>query len=96
MMWRFLYCQKDLQWNWRSLVKCCLKWHFRDENKDIHRDKFNPKSKVNLRNKGGAIELYLSSLEKKLMKVEGPKGKFNKLTNSECKALYDLKMIKKY
>ena len=30
------------------------------------------------------------------MKVEGPKGKFSKLTNSECKALYDLKMIKKY
>ena len=74
----------------------CLKWHFRDENKDIHRDKFNPKSKVNLCNKGGAIELYLSSLEKKLMTVEGPKGKFSKLTNSECKALYDLKMIKKY
>ena len=44
----------------------CLKWHFRNENKDIHRDMFKPKSKVNPRNKGGAIEIYLSSLKEKL------------------------------
>ena len=69
----------------------CLKWHFRNENKDIHRDMFKPKSKVNPRNKGGAIEIYLSSLEEKLMKVEVPKDKFNNLTISELKALYDLK-----
>ena len=43
------------------------------------------------RNKDAAIELYLSSLEEKLMKVEVPKDKFNNLTNSERKALYDLK-----
>ena len=30
----------------------------------------------------------------KLVKVEIPKDKFNNLTNSERKALYDLKMIK--
>ena len=47
----------------------CLKWH-----KDIHRDKFNPKSKVNLCNKGGAIELYLSSLEKNLWKLRVQKA----------------------
>ena len=35
----------------------CLKWHFRNENKDIHRDMFKPKSKVNPRNKDGAIEI---------------------------------------
>ena len=40
-----------------------LKWHFRNENKDIHRDMFKPKSKFNPRNKDAAIELYLSSLE---------------------------------
>ena len=68
-----------------------LKWHFRHENKDIHRDMFKPKSKFNPRNKDAAIELYLSSLEEKLMKVEVPKDKFNNLTNSERKALYDLK-----
>ena len=68
-----------------------LKWHFRNENKDIHRDMFKPKSKFNPRNKDAAIELYLSSLEEKLMKVEVPKEKFNNLTNSERKALYDLK-----
>ena len=38
---------------------------------------FEPKSKVNPRNKGGAIELYLSSLEEKLIKLEDPKEKFN-------------------
>ena len=42
-----------------------LKWHFYNENKDIDCDMFNPKFKVNPRNKSGAIELYLSSLEKK-------------------------------
>ena len=68
-----------------------LKWHFRNENKDIHRDMFKLKSKFNPRNKDAAIELYLSSLEEKLMKVEVPKDKFNILTNSERKALYDLK-----
>ena len=68
-----------------------LKWHFRNENKDIHRDMFKPKSKFNHRNKDAAVELYLSSLLEKLMKVEVPKDKFNNLTNSERKALYDLK-----
>ena len=38
-----------------------------------------------------AIELYLSSLEEKFIEVEVAKNKFNNLTNSEQKALYDLK-----
>ena len=46
---------------------------------------------VNLKLDAAAIELYLSSLQEKLMKVEVPKDKFNNLTNSERKALYDLK-----
>ena len=48
----------------------CLKWHFCNENKDIHREMFKPKSKVNPRNKDADIELYLSSLREKLMKVK--------------------------
>ena len=68
-----------------------LKWHFRNENKDINRYMFKTMSKFNLRNKDAATELSLSSLEEKLMKVEVPKDKFNNLTNSERKALYDLK-----
>ena len=44
--------------------------------------------------KDTAIELYLSSLKEKLTKVEVPKDKFNNLTNSEWKALYDLKIDK--
>ena len=59
-----------------------LKWHFSNENKVIHRESFKPKSKFNPRNKDAAIELYLSSLEEKLMKVEVPKDKFDSLTNS--------------
>ena len=69
----------------------CLKWHFHKENKDIHGDMFKPKSKFNPHNKDAAIELYWSSLEEKPMKVEVPKDKFNNLTKSEWKALYDLK-----
>ena len=65
----------------------CLKWHFLNENKDIHRQM----SKVNPRNKDADTGLYLSSLKEKLIKVEVPKDKFNNLTNSERKALYDLK-----
>ena len=68
-----------------------LKWHFRNKNKDIHRDMFKLKSKFNTRNKDAATELYVSSLEEKLMKIEVPKHKFNNLRNSERKALYDLK-----
>ena len=52
---------------------------------------FKRKSKFNPRNKDAAIELYLSSLEEKLVKVEVPKDKLNNLTNSEWKALYGLK-----
>ena len=51
---------------------------------------FKPKSKVNPRNKGGATELYFSSLEE-LMTVEVPKGKFNNLANREWEELHDLK-----
>ena len=71
-----------------------LKWHFLNENKDIYRDMFKPKSKFNPRKKDAAMELYLSSLEEKLMKVEVPRDKFNNLTNSERKALYNLKIGK--
>ena len=68
-----------------------LKCYSRNEDKDIHYDRFKPKSKCNLRNKDAAIEPNLSNLEEKLMKVEVPKDKFNNPTNSERKALYDLK-----
>ena len=60
-----------------------FKWYFRNKNKDIHRDMFKTKSKFNPRNTVAAVELYLSSLEEKLMKVEVPRDKFNNLTNSE-------------
>ena len=40
-----------------------LKWHFFNENEDIHRDMFKSKYKFNPHHKDAAIELYLSSLE---------------------------------
>ena len=64
-------------------ITLCLKLNFHNENKDIHRDMFNP------RNKDAAIELDLSSLKEKVMKVEVPKDNFNSLTSSEWEALYD-------
>ena len=97
MMRRILYCRNDidqakLKMELEAFGRILrLKWHFCNENKDIHCDMFKPKSKFNPPNKNAAIELYLSSLEEKLMEVEVPKDKFNNLTNSERKTLYDLK-----
>ena len=71
-----------------------LKWHFRNDNKDINRDMFKPKSKFNPRNKDVAVELYFSILKEKPKKVEVPKDKFTDLTNSERKTLCDLKKYK--
>ena len=64
-----------------------LKWHFCNENKGIHCGMFKPKSKFNPRNKDVAIELYLSHLEEKLMKIL----LVSNLTSSERNALYNHK-----
>ena len=68
-----------------------LKWHFRNEENVFDLDQFKPKSTFNPRNKDAAIEVYMSSLEEKLMKIEIPKDKYNNLTSKERQALYDLK-----
>ena len=49
-----------------------LKWYFRNDEKEFDRNKFKPKSTFNPRNKDAAIEIYLSSLEEKVMKIENP------------------------
>ena len=66
-----------------------LKWHFRDDKRDIPINPFKTKSTFNPRNKDAAIEIYLSSLEEKILKIE--KDKFNNLTKGEWDALYNLK-----
>ena len=43
-----------------------LKWHFRDDKRDMPINQFKTKSTFNPRNKDAAIEIYLSSLEEKL------------------------------
>ena len=62
-----------------------LKWHFRNENEDHHRNMFQSMSKLNPLNKDAATELQLSSLDEKRMKVEVPKDKLNIPTNTEPK-----------
>ena len=68
-----------------------LKWHFRNVENVFDLDQFKPKSTFNPCNKDAAIEVYMSSLEKKLMKINIPKDKCNNLTSKERQALYDLK-----
>ena len=68
-----------------------LKLHFRNEENEFELDQFKPKSNFNPRNKDAAIEIYMSSLEEKLIKLEIPKDKCNSLTSKERQALYDLK-----
>ena len=68
-----------------------LKWYFRNDEKEFERNKFQPKSTFNSRNKDAAIEIYLSSLEEKLMNTEIPQNKYNNLTREERSALYNLK-----
>ena len=52
---------------------------------------FKTKSTFHPRNKDAAIEIYLSSLEEKLSKIEVPKDKFNNLTKGEWDVLHNLK-----
>ena len=67
-----------------------LKWYFRNDEKEFDRSKFKPKSTFNPRNKDAAIEIYLSSLEEKLMNIEIPQSKYNNLARQERSALYNL------
>ena len=69
----------------------CLKWYFRNDENEFDQNKFKPKSTFNPRNKDAAIEIYLSSLEEKLMNIEIPQSKYNNLTREERSALYNLK-----
>ena len=71
-----------------------LKWFFQDDEKEFNLDKFKPKSTFSSRNEDAAIEIYLSSLEEKLMSIEIPKDKYNNLTREERGALSDLKSDK--
>ena len=68
-----------------------LKWYFRNEENEFDLDQFKPKSSSNPRNKDAAIEIYISSLEEKLMKIEIPKDKYNNLASKERQVWCDLK-----
>ena len=53
-----------------------LKWHFRDDKRDIPINTLKTKSTFNPRNKDAATEICLSILEEKLLKKEVSKDKF--------------------
>ena len=60
-----------------------LKWHFRNEENEFDLDHFQPKSTFNPCIKNAAVEVYMTSLEEKLMKIEIPKNTYNNLTSKE-------------
>ena len=68
-----------------------LKWHFRNDEKEFDRNKFQPKSTFNPRNKVVAIEINLSSFEEKLMNIEILQNKYSNLIREVQSALNNLK-----
>ena len=60
-----------------------LKWHFRNEENEFDLGEFKSKSNFSRRNKDASIEVHMSSLEEKLMKIEIPKDKYSNLTSKE-------------
>ena len=69
---------------------------FRKDKRSIPINPFKTKSTFNTRNKEAAIEMYLSSLGKKLLKIEVSKDKFNNLTKGEgvpCITLIVIKLL---
>ena len=60
---------------------------FPNDEKEFNPGTLKPKSTFNPRNKDAAIEIYLSSLEEKLMSNEIPKDKYNNVTREERGAL---------
>ena len=70
------------------------KWLFKNEENEFDLDQFKPKSSFNPRDKEAATEVYMSSLEEKLMKIKIAKDKYNNLTSKEQQVVYDLKKDK--
>ena len=61
-----------------------LKWHFQSNEEEFDQKRCESKSTFNPRNKDA--EIYLSSLEKKVMNIEIPQNKYNNLTREERNA----------
>lgn len=62
--------------------------------KFLSRNVHKPKSTFNPCNEDAANELYLSSLEERVMQMEVPRNKFNNLTRREHRAFYVIKIDK--
>ena len=69
-----------------------LMWHFKYDKRPFSQEKFKPKSTLIPRKKHAVIEIYLSSLEKKLLDKEIPSKRFDNLTKDERNAMYSLKV----
>ena len=68
-----------------------LKWWFKDEEDFSEIPMFRPRSKSNPRHKDVAIEVYLSKVEDKIMKLSAVGKNFSNLTREEISALNGLK-----
>ena len=68
-----------------------LKWHFRNDKRNLPINPFKTKSTFNSRNKEAAKEIYLSSLEENLLKIRIPKDKLNNFTKGEWYDFYIFK-----
>ena len=71
--------------------KLRLMWCFRNDKKPFPYEKFRPKPIFNPRNKDTVIEIYLSSLEERLLDIEISSKRYNNLTKEERNALYNLR-----
>ena len=71
--------------------KLRLMWYFRNDEKPFSYKKFRPKSTFNPRNKDTVTEIYLSSLEERLLDTDISSKRFNNLTKEERNALYNLR-----
>ena len=66
-------------------------WHFRNDEKPFHYNKFRSKSTFHSRNKDTIIETYLTCLEERLLDIDISSKRFNNLTREERNALHNLR-----
>ena len=91
----FLWILRTFKNNFSYRIPPVAASDYKNDKRDILTHPFITKSTFNPRNKDAGIELYLSSLEEKLLKMEVPKDKFNKFTiGSGMPYCIILKMIK--
>ena len=70
--------------------KLRLKWHFRNDEREITINPFQKKSKFTPKRSDAAIEIYLSRLEEEILNID-TRLNYSNLNKEERKALYSLR-----